>query len=586
MPPTLGPAGNRGTFGLVFLDPPYGKGLAERALASAAAGAMARARRHCGHRGAQGRRHRPPRGFHALEARAGAIRRCCSHAIQASAPEPPACQSPHAHPKSTDPTDRPVIIWFRDDLRLADNRALLQPPRQVPVLAVYVFDQDSPGIRPLGGASRWWLHSQSRRARGRSGQARRPVAHLSWRCRCAPAEARASRQCRGRVLEPPLRRRRARGRQGREIHAARPGIKAESFNDHLCSSRGRSRPRPASLQGVHAVLARRSRAGRPAATLGRPKRLGAAEPPPHPNPSRSKSSRLLPTKPDWAGGLRETWTPGEAGARKQLSQFIAKRLRRLLPPAAIGPISPHVAACHRICAFGEISPRQIWHAARARRAKTAAPRTATSRNSCPRLGWREFSYHLLFHNPDLATANFDRRFDAFPWAKDDKALHAWQRGRTGYPIVDAGMRELWQTGVMHNRVRMIAASFLIKHLLIDWRQGEAWFWDTLVDADPANNAGELAMGRRLRRRCRALLPHLQSDAAGREVRPRGRPMSAAGCRNWRGSLHKHIHQPWDAPAALLKRRRNPRRDYPHPIVDLDEAAPRACRFRQDQALTR
>ncbi len=152
-------------------------------------------------------------------------------------------------------------------------------------------------------------------------------------------------------------------------------------------------------------------------------------------------------------------------------------------PGVVGTsmLSPHLA-------FGEISPRQIW--AVTRHAAAADPR---ARRGCDKflseVGWREFSYHLLFHNPDLATKNFDARFDRFEWDRpDEKILAAWQKGQTGYPIVDAGMRELWATGYMHNRVRMVVASFLVKHLLIDWRIGEDWFWDTLCDADPANNA--------------------------------------------------------------------------------------------------
>ncbi len=155
---------------------------------------------------------------------------------------------------------------------------------------------------------------------------------------------------------------------------------------------------------------------------------------------------------------------------------------------------------------------------RALRPKNIRRWRATSKKFMSELGWREFCHHLLFDVPDLARKNLQHAFDAFPWRSDAKALRAWQRGHTGYPIVDAGMRELWQTGSMHNRVRMVVASFLVKHLLIDWREGESWFWDTLVDADAASNPGELAMGRGLRRRCRALFPHLQSGAAGREVR--------------------------------------------------------------------
>ncbi len=194
---------------------------------------------------------------------------------------------------------------------------------------------------------------------------------------------------------------------------------------------------------------------------------------------------LEPTHPDWAGGLRESWQPGESPAQARLGAFLETGVagyssRRDRPDrAGTSGLSPHLR-------FGEISPRQVWHAARF----TAAERPALAADIdkfLSELGWREFCRHLLFDVPDLATRNLQASFDAFPWRHDDKALAAWQRGRTGYPIVDAGMRELWHTGVMHNRVRMVVASFLVKHLLIDWRCGEQWFWDTLVDADPGSN---------------------------------------------------------------------------------------------------
>ncbi|MFY8153465.1 MAG: cryptochrome/photolyase family protein, partial [Hyphomicrobiales bacterium] len=199
-----------------------------------------------------------------------------------------------------------------------------------------------------------------------------------------------------------------------------------------------------------------------------------------------ESLALLPRKPDWSGGMQATWKPGEAGAVERLSRFIeagargyaVERDRPDLPSTSA--LSPHLR-------FGEISPRQIIAAIAAQRdGGVLGERDADK--FIAEIGWREFSYHLLFHAEDLTRINIQRRFDGFPWSPTPAAFAAWSQGLTGYPIVDAGMRQLWQTGWMHNRVRMIVASFLIKHLLIDWREGEAWFWDTLVDADPANNA--------------------------------------------------------------------------------------------------
>lgn len=200
-----------------------------------------------------------------------------------------------------------------------------------------------------------------------------------------------------------------------------------------------------------------------------------------PTSERLASWRLPPGAPDWSGGLAASWAPGEAGAIARLTDFVDESVARYREardlPAVDGTsrLSPHLA-------FGEISPRQTWRAVTARGHSTATDKFLAE------LGWREFACSQLFHFGDLAQHNFRPEFDAFPWSEDDEAVEAWRRGRTGYPIVDAGMRQLWTTGWMHNRVRMIVASFLTKDLLVDWRVGERWFWDTLVDADPANNA--------------------------------------------------------------------------------------------------
>ena len=283
--------------------------------------------------------------------------------------------------------------------------------------------------------------------------------------------------------------------------------------------------------------------------------------------------RLKPTAPDWSGGFAE-WKPGEAAAADCLGEFIDRALPRYpqtrdLPSEdGTSRLSPHLA-------WGEIGPRRILASIQAAEALgDVGP--AAAEKLLAELGWREFSHHSLHTHPDLATRNLRPEFDAFPWRDDPQGLDAWRRGRTGYPIVDAGMRQLWATGWMHNRVRMIAASFLIKHLMIDWRVGERWFWDTLVDADPASNPVNwqwvAGSGIDASPFFRIFNPTAQAekfDPSGAYVR-RWVPELA----HLQGDL---VHQPWIAPLEAP--------DYPAPIVDHGMARARALQaFRSLRAI--
>jgi deoxyribodipyrimidine photo-lyase len=272
---------------------------------------------------------------------------------------------------------------------------------------------------------------------------------------------------------------------------------------------------------------------------------------------------LLPQKPNWATGMTDEWHPGEQGAHERLDTFVHGAItgyaedRNLPFKLSTSKLSPHLA-------FGEISPFQIWHAAS--QIKNAPPRDLEVYRK--EVVWREFAYHLLFHFPNLSSANFNASFDAFEWAPMRREhLVAWQKGLTGYPIVDAGMRELWQTGWMHNRVRMITASFLIKHLLIDWREGEKWFWDTLVDACPANNpagwqwvAGSGADASPYYRIFNPIIQGEKFDTDGEYVRkfvPELKDMPSS-----------FIHRPWEAPLTVQKSAGVVLgKNYPRPIVD-------------------
>jgi len=277
--------------------------------------------------------------------------------------------------------------------------------------------------------------------------------------------------------------------------------------------------------------------------------------------------KLLPNKPDWGSKIKPYWDIGEAGAAKALEEFLggpvedyAEDRNRPDKEDGTSKLSPHLA-------FGEISPKQIWYACKSDLSK--------ARKFLSEIGWREFSYVLLFHNPKLAKENYKPDFNAFPWIKDSEALERWQMGQTGYPFVDAGMRQLWETGWQHNRVRMVTASFLIKHLLIDWREGEKWFWDCLVDADPASNAASwqwvAGSGADAAPYFRIFNPFTQ----GEKFDPNGDYV-----RKFVPELkhlpNKFIHRPWEAPALALKEAGvELGKTYPEPIIDHKFARERA-----------
>ena len=379
----------------------------------------------------------------------------------------------------------PSIVWLRDDLRLADNPALAAGvERGEPVVVVYLLDEVSRGIRPLGGAARWWLHHSleslavSIGALGGSLVLRRGAAEVEiprlveetgagavyWNRRYGAAREVDT------ALKTCLR------EQGVEVSSFQATLLFEPWT----VTTGDGNPYRVFTPFWQACL-----------TLGVQRR---ALPAPTSLPSIDLRTmdvasdelgewQLLPTHPDWADGLRESQSPGETNAMARLEEFVDDGLdhygRRDFPGEdATSRLSPYLR-------FGEIGPLQIWE----RMSGEMSPAALTASAGFLReIGWREFNWNILFHMPDLHERNFRASFDSFPWEQPRAAeLEAWQQGRTGIPLVDAGMRELWRTGTMHNRVRMVTASLLIKNLLIDWRVGEAWFWDTLVDADEASN---------------------------------------------------------------------------------------------------
>ena len=377
----------------------------------------------------------------------------------------------------------PLLVWFRDDLRAADHPALAAAAKTgQPIVALYLLDGESKGLRPLGAASRWWL----------AGSLRAHAARLqSLGVLLVLRRGAAEQIIPALVREAGITRVHWTRRYGRAEQIDRAiadklradGIEVHSYGGSLLHEPEDIQNKSGGQFKVFTPFMKAARAlDEPKAPMPAPKKLEGMR---GIESDRLDDWKLEPSRPDWAEEMRETWTRGEDGAQERLYEFLDGGAKGY----AAGrdrPDQEHVSRLSPYLRFGEISPRQIWHAAYAALERKGALSRDVEK-FISEIYWREFSYHLLHHFPDLATKNFQPRFDKFPWRKDARALQAWQRGETGYPLVDAGMRQLWRTGWMHNRVRMVCASFLVKHLLIDWRAGERWFWDTLVDADPANN---------------------------------------------------------------------------------------------------
>jgi deoxyribodipyrimidine photo-lyase len=459
---------------------------------------------------------------------------------------------------------QPVIMWFRQDLRLADNAAFAAAVKLGPVICIYILDDETPGKWWWGGASRWWLHNSLESLA--SDLAKHETRLVLRRGPCDKvlgelldeADAQALHFTRDYSPWSPALEQRV------KAIAESRGVTCKRFGGFLLREPEDIRTGQDEPYKVYTPFARAHRA---AGDLKRP-RPAPADITTWADTLQSDALddwQLLPSKPDWAKGFTAIWTPGEQGAQASLKTFISKHLAdyaegRDRPDLTMtSRLSPHLH-------WGEISPLQCWHAVTSAMAKANGRLDGAGEKFLSELLWREFSYHLISHWPDLPHKPFRAEFAAFPWHSDKKGLRAWQRGQTGYPIVDAGMRELWATGFMHNRVRMIAASFLIKDLLIDWREGERWFWNTLVDADIANNAASwqwvAGSGADAAPYFRIFNPVLQ----GEKFDPDGNY-----ARRWIPEIahlpNSVIHKPWQSGDDV--------RDYPKPIVDHGIARDRA-----------
>jgi deoxyribodipyrimidine photo-lyase len=455
-----------------------------------------------------------------------------------------------------------VIHWFRQDLRLTDNPGLAAAAARGRVLPVYILDDENAGAAAMGAASRWWLHRSlealsasldGRLAvfRGNPGDILRQLVErddaqgVYWNRCYEPWRIERDRQIKS------------------ELTAG--GLEVRSFNGSLLWEPQQVTKKDGTPYRVFSPYYYRG--------------CAAAQPPREPM-AAPDSPRYVTTENqgiqslellspiNWHESMEPHWQPGEAGALERLREFLENGIShykegRNFPAAAnVSRLSPHLH-------FGEISPNQVWYAAR------SGHEGRDLEHFLSELGWREFSHNLLYFNPDLRVRNLQQKFDAFPWLDDPDRLARWQRGLTGYPIVDAGMRELWETGYMHNRVRMIVGSFLVKNLLLHWHHGERWFWDTLVDADLANNSASwqwiAGCGADAAPYFRIFNPVTQGqkfDSQGEYTRRFVPELSKLP--------DKYLFAPWEAPEPVLRQcgvRLGV--DYPEPVVDLKQSRARA-----------
>jgi deoxyribodipyrimidine photo-lyase len=456
------------------------------------------------------------------------------------------------------------IAWFRQDLRLADNPALAAAVAGGNVVPVFIWSPQEEGRWPVGAAGRWWLHHA---LADLDAQLRQRGSRLIIRCGDTAAilrdlveRTRADRVVWNRRYEPAAVERDA--LVERELGGM--GVAADRFHGSLLYDPSVVRTRSGGVFQVFTPFWEAClKSPAPGAPLAVPRGL--------PGPARWPKSEslaglgLLPGI-DWAGGIAETWAPTIAGAAASLRRFARANL------AAYGTLrdQPAAAGTSRLSPYlhwGQLSPRQVWQAIEQRAREAEDEGVAANAPAYLRqLGWREFAYYLLVHFPRTPEDSLRPSLDRIRWRDEPRELGAWRQGRTGYPLVDAGMRQLWRTGWMHNRVRMVVASFLVKHLLMPWQSGAAWFWDTLVDADLANNT----LGWQWTAGCGAdAAPYFRvfnPTAQARKFDPDGTYI-----RRWVPELadrsSTRVHAPAAGEAGLFAGLPEGRAGYPRPIIE-------------------
>ena len=466
----------------------------------------------------------------------------------------------------------PTIVSMGFHLRTHDNPALEQAvARGEAVIAVFVLDEED--ARPLGGASRWWLHHSLTKLQEclaalnillilRRGREQDIIQSLVLETNAGAIFWNRSYEKQGVALGTSIKQ-----------WAHDNNLIAKSFNGALLHEPHAFKTKAGGYFKVFTPFWKaylRTHEPLPIAE----KQAASTKPVHLPASDALEDWQLLPKNPDWAEEFAKLWTPGEKGAAKTLTTFLQNNIKNYKHGRDI-PSQQNTSTLSAHLRFGEISPRQIWHKVKAAALNSGAN---NSDKFLAEIGWREFAHHLLYHNQNLQSENYNAKFDHFSWYQGNDhgaLLKAWQRGQTGYPIVDAGMRQLWQTGWMHNRVRMIVGSFLVKHLLIDWRHGEEWFWDTLLDACPANNTASwqwiAGCGADAAPYFRIFNPILQGekfDKSGEYVRrfvPELEKLPP-----------KIIHKPWTAsPEDLNQYGVTLGENYPKPVIDHAFARQRA-----------
>lgn len=466
-------------------------------------------------------------------------------------------------------TQQTTLVWFRQDLRTTDNPALHYACENGPVMPLYILEQDCPAQFQHGGASRWWLNkSLASLNDALDGQLHLRSGDPTDIIPLVLEKTGIKRVVWNRCYEP------WRITRDKQLKTAlkNAGIEVVSFNGSCLWEPWDVLKADQTPYKVFTPYYRKGclKKSSPRFPLAAPEHINTFY-----DGAEDEGLPSLGLHPaiNWYEEMEAQWCPGEQGAADKLSRFLTeavghyKDARNIPSVTGTSRLSPHLH-------FGEISPNQAWYAAiDAYQGNTEDPDLDCYLSE---LGWREFSYYLLYHFPTIPSDNFNKKFDRFPWRSDVTGeLQAWQKGKTGIPIVDAGMRELWHTGYMHNRVRMIVGSFLVKNLLIDWREGERWFWDCLLDADLASNSASwqwvAGSGADAAPYFRIFNPVTQ----GQKFDPDGRYVSK-WCPELSKMPGKFIHNPWDAPDNILAYAGViAGQTYPRPLVDLKVSRQRA-----------